>query len=244
MRSRAPSLLPARTPAFAPAPNLMSLSSPPRPTAPWDRKTFVLPGDPPVGNAESIAAAAGISESAFNNYPAYSNIAGGVYEGVTVSMDEAIQIETACFIATLESPPALAMIRTVFRSHSAVRRGLSSSPSSSGDVARKVAVLGAGMMGAGIAYSLAKAGIETILIDVSQEAASKGKAYSEKLLDRQIAKEQCTREAAQALLSKIAPTADYRQVNGADLPIETVFRDFCVKAEDTFRVLPHLSPAI
>lgn len=210
------------------------------PVAPWDRENFALPGGLPAGNAESIAAAAGISESALNNYPAYANIARAVYEGVAVSMDEALQIETACFLATLQSPPALAMIRTLFRSHPALRKGPSPSSASSVVAARKVAVLGAGMMGAGIAYSLAKVGVETVLVDVSQEAADRGKAYSETLLDRLVAKGLYTRDAADTLLSNIVPTADYGQVAGADVLIETVFEDVAIKAEATSRALAHL----
>ena len=171
--------------------------------APWDRKGFVLPGGGPYsesGNAEFIAAAAGVAKSGLGNYPARMNIARAVYEGVQVPMDAAIVIETRYFVATLQTPTARAMIRTQFGSLPALRRGESRPAGFDRRALGKVAVLGAGMMGAGIAYVLAKAGIETVLIDVSLDAAEKGKAYSSKLLDRLVAKGAAARESADATL--------------------------------------------
>lgn len=204
--------------------------------APWDRPNFTLPGGLPQDGPEAVAAAAGVSESAFRNYPALANIARAVHGGVSVSMDEAIKLETEYFLSTLQSPQALAMVRTLFRSHSALKKG----SKQTAQAVAKVAVLGAGMMGAGIAYSLARAGISTILIDISQEAADKGKAYSEKLLDRMVAKGQSTREAADAILAKIVPTPDYAKTAGADLLIETVFEDVAIKEEATRKALSYL----
>ncbi|WP_174286239.1 3-hydroxyacyl-CoA dehydrogenase NAD-binding domain-containing protein [Sphingomonas bacterium] len=215
------------------------------PVAPWDRKDFALPGGGPYsesGNAEFIAAAAGVAKSGLGNYPARMNIARAVYEGVQVPMDAAIVIETRYFVATLQTPAARAMIRTQFGSLPALRRGESRPAGIERGPLRKVAVLGAGMMGAGIAHVLAKAGIETVLIDVSVEAAQKGKAYSTKLLDRLVAKGTTSRESAGTLLERIRPSGDYAAVTGSDAVIETVFEDVSVKAEATAKALAHLGP--
>ena len=213
--------------------------------APWDRKDFALPGGGPYsesGNAEFIAAAAGVAKSGSGNYPAKMNIARAVYEGVQVPMDAAIVIETRYFVATLQTPTARAMIRTQFGSLPSLRRGESRPAEVERLPLRKVAVLGAGMMGAGIAYVLANAGIETVLLDVSLDAAEKGQAYSSKLLDRLVAKGLISRESADALLERIRPTDDYAAVAGSDAVIETVFEDVSVKAEATAKALVHLAP--
>ena len=213
--------------------------------APWDRKGYVLPGGGPYsesGNAEFIAAAAGVAKSGLGNYPATMNIARAVYEGSQVPMDAAIVIETRYFVATLQTPTARAMIRTNFGSLPALRRGAARPADVVKRELRRVSVLGAGMMGAGIAYVLAKAGIETVLIDISVEAADRGKDYSRKLLDRQVSKGTTSRESADALLGRIAVTADYAAVAGSDAVIETVFEDADVKAEATAKALAHLAP--
>ena len=215
------------------------------PVARWDRKGFAQPGGGPYsesGNAEFIAAAAGVAKAGLGNYPARMNIARAVYEGVQVPMDAAIVIETRYFVATLQSPPARAMIRTLFGSLPALRKGAGRPAGTERRPLRRVAVLGAGMMGAGIAYVLAKAGIETALIDVSSDAADRGKDYSRKLLDRLVAKGTTSRADADALLARILPTADYAQVAGSQAVIETVFEDLAVKAEATAKALAHLDP--
>lgn len=215
------------------------------PVAPWDRTHFTLPGGGPYsesGNAEFVASAAGVAKSGLGNYPARMNIARAVYEGVQVPMDAAIVIETRYFVATLQSPAARAMIRTMFGSLPALRRGPARARGADRRNMQQVAVLGAGMMGAGIAYVLAKAGVDTALIDVSLQAAERGKEYSRKLLDRAIAKGTTSRDFADELLARIRPTADYAAVAGSDAVIETVFEDIAVKAEATGKALAHLAP--
>ena len=217
------------------------------PVAPWDRKDFMFPGGRPYsesGNAEFIAAAAGVAKSGLGNYPALMNIARAVYEGVQLPMDSAIVVETRYFVATLQSPTARAMIRTQFKSLPALRRGPAATKGEESRSIRKVAVLGAGMMGAGIAYVLAKAGLETVLVDVSVEAAENGKDYSRKLLDRLISKGKTSREAADLVLERIFPSDDYASVAGSDAVIETVFEDVSVKAEATRKALAHLAPNV
>ena len=215
------------------------------PVAPWDRKDFMFPGGRPYsesGNAEFIAAAAGVAKSGLGNYPALMNIARAVYEGVQLPMDSAIVVETRYFVATLQSPTARAMIRTQFKSLPALRRGPARAAGQQHRMLRKVAVLGAGMMGAGIAHVLAMAGIQTALIDVSVEAAEKGKDHSRKLLERLISKGSITRESADAVLQRIDPTDDYAAVANSDAVIETVIEDIAVKVEATRKALSQLSP--
>jgi 3-hydroxyacyl-CoA dehydrogenase / enoyl-CoA hydratase / 3-hydroxybutyryl-CoA epimerase len=208
------------------------------PVARWDREGFSLPGGVPESalTVSSLAAIAGIPAERIANYPAVANILAAICEGVALPMSEAIRVETRYFLRTLETPQAKAMIRTVFRSLPALRKGTAGPV----EPIRRAAVLGAGMMGAGIAYSLAKAGIDTVLLDVSDEAAAAGKAYSEKLLTRLTAKGGVTLDAADALLGRIMPTSDYTRVAGADLLIETVFEDVTAKGEATAKALAYL----
>jgi 3-hydroxyacyl-CoA dehydrogenase / enoyl-CoA hydratase / 3-hydroxybutyryl-CoA epimerase len=197
------------------------------PVAPWDKADFVpllgeavLPDPDPNGN-----------------YPALTNIARAVDTGMRLPIDEAIVIETQLFLETLHSPQAKAMIRTLFGSPPSLRKGraITTVPP-----VTKVAVLGAGMMGAGIAHVLAKAGITTVLVDTTRAAAENGKDYSVKLLERLVPKGLITRERADALLDHIVPTDDYADVAGSDMLIETVFEDIAVKAEATRKALAHL----
>jgi 3-hydroxyacyl-CoA dehydrogenase/enoyl-CoA hydratase/3-hydroxybutyryl-CoA epimerase len=215
------------------------------PVAPWDRKDFVFPGGGPyheTGNAAFIASAARVAKSTLGNYPAQANIARAVYEGVQVPMDKAIVIETRYFVQTLQSPQAKAMIRTLFGSYPALRRRPDAASESEPRSIRKVSVLGAGMMGAGIAYVLAQAGVHTVLLDVSTDAAEKGKDYSRRLVDRMTAKSALNRADGDALLSRIQATDDYAALWGSDAVIETVFEDIQVKAQVTRKALRHLAP--
>ncbi|WP_174292890.1 3-hydroxyacyl-CoA dehydrogenase NAD-binding domain-containing protein, partial [Sphingomonas bacterium] len=212
------------------------------PVAPWDRPDFVLPGG--VDGAEIEAAVAKVAATWGEHYPAQRNIVRAVREGVTVPMDAAIEIETRYFIDTLQSPQAKAMIRTLFGSYPALRKGAARPEIGTRRTVWRVGVLGAGMMGAGIAYGLAKAEIDTVLVDVSLAAAEKGKNYARGVLDRQVAKGTVTRAAANAILSRIVPTQDYGAVAGVQVLIETVFEDVAVKAEATGRALAQAGPDI
>ena len=210
------------------------------PVARWDRKGFELPGGGPftaTGNPLFIAAAAGVAKATLGNYPAQSNIARAVYEGVQVVMDRAIEIETRYFVATLQSPQARAMLRTQFFSHPALRKA---APAAAPRTLAKAAVLGAGMMGAGIAHVLAKAGVEVALVDLTQEAAEKGREHSRKLAARLVDRGAMTAEAAAALVGRIHATDDYAATAGCELAVETVFEDMDVKGEATRRALEHL----
>jgi 3-hydroxyacyl-CoA dehydrogenase/enoyl-CoA hydratase/3-hydroxybutyryl-CoA epimerase len=214
--------------------------------APWDRKEFKIPGGGPYSPATAqvfIMGNAMLRKQSFGNYPAQINIMQAVYEGLQVPIDAALRIESRYFAKTLSTPQARAMIRTLFLSMDSLGKGAARPDVAEKFVARKVAVLGAGMMGAGIAYVQAMAGIETVLIDVSQEAAEKGLAYSARLLDRAVSRGRMTREKADGVLALITPTTDYALVDGSDLVVEAVFEDRALKAESTRRAEAHLGVA-
>jgi 3-hydroxyacyl-CoA dehydrogenase/enoyl-CoA hydratase/3-hydroxybutyryl-CoA epimerase len=206
------------------------------PVQPWDKKGAKIPGGGPYapGVADAIAVATAMSRKQyFGNYPAQENILSAVYEGTQVPYDAAMRIEIRYFIKTLRSPQAKAMMRSLFLSPKQIKAGANRPTDIPVRQFTKAAVLGAGLMGAGVAYVQAAAGIETVLIDRTQEAADKGKAYSVKATDKAVARGQMTQVQADALLARILPTTDYAQVAGSDIVIEAVFEDRTVKADVT-----------
>ncbi|WP_066826382.1 3-hydroxyacyl-CoA dehydrogenase NAD-binding domain-containing protein [Sphingomonas mali] len=208
------------------------------PQARWDRRDFVLPGGTPYsadGNPVFIQSAAIAARRSQGNYPAIGNIAHALYEGAQVPIDRALQIETRYFVATLQSPQAKAMIRTLFHSHPALAKAEDRPVAPPPASYRVIGVLGAGMMGAGIAFVSAEAGLDVILIDTSREAAERGKAYARSVLDRRVAKGIIAQEAADAIVARIRPSDDYGDLAPCDLVVETVFEDREVKGEATRR---------
>jgi 3-hydroxyacyl-CoA dehydrogenase/enoyl-CoA hydratase/3-hydroxybutyryl-CoA epimerase len=206
------------------------------PVARWDKKEFKIPGGGPYhpsGIQMFLMGNAMVRKSTYGNYPAQMNILKAVYEGLQVPMDAALRIESRYFVKTYNTPQARAMIRTLFISLQALNKGASRPKTYAASDAKKVAVLGAGMMGAGIAYVQAMAGIETVLIDTTQEAADKGKAHVASLLDKRVSKGRMTREKADGVLALVTPTTDYAHVHGSDLVVEAVFENREVKAEVT-----------
>jgi 3-hydroxyacyl-CoA dehydrogenase/enoyl-CoA hydratase/3-hydroxybutyryl-CoA epimerase len=203
------------------------------PVAPWDKKDFKLPGGGPYtpgGSQVFVMGNAMLRKQSYGNYPAQLNLMKAVYEGVQVPMDAALRIETRYFLKTLMTPQAKGMIRTLFLSLQELGKGSGRPAGFPAYDVRKVAVLGAGMMGAGIAYVQAMAGIETVLIDQSQEAADKGKGYAKALVDKAVSRGKMTAEKGEGVMALIHPTTDYAQVKGADLVIEAVFENREVKA--------------
>ena len=158
-----------------------------------------------------------------------------VYEGVQVPMDAALRIETRYFIKTLMTPQAQAMIRSLFLSKQELDKGAVRPAGVPKSDAKKVTVLGAGMMGAGVAYVQVMAGIETVLIDQTQEAADKGKAHVEELLKKRLSRGQMTQEKFDATLALVTATTDYELIKGSDLVIEAVFENREIKADVTKR---------
>ncbi|MEM7302530.1 MAG: 3-hydroxyacyl-CoA dehydrogenase NAD-binding domain-containing protein [Pseudomonadota bacterium] len=207
-----------------------------KPQQPWDVKGFKLPGGPVYSAAGAQlfpAANAHYRKETFDNYPGARAIMKCVYEGLIVPFDTALKIESRYFAHVLQTTEAASMIRSLFMSMQELNKGARRPADVPANEIKKVGVLGAGFMGAGIAYVTAKAGIEVVLIDQSQEAADKGKSYSADLMDKAISRRRATAEDKEALLSKITATTDYDTLSDADLIVEAVFEDADVKAKVT-----------
>ncbi|HRO32148.1 MAG TPA: 3-hydroxyacyl-CoA dehydrogenase NAD-binding domain-containing protein [Brevundimonas sp.] len=212
---------------------------------PWDEKGFKLPGGGPyhpAGIQNFLVGNAMIKKQSYGNYPAVLNLMKAVYEGVQVPMDAALRIETRYFIKTLMTPEAQGMIRSLFLSKQELDKGAVRPAGVPKSDPKKVTVLGAGMMGAGIAYVQALAGIETILIDRDQEAADKGKAHVEELLKKRLSRGQIDQAKYDALLASVTATTDYDLIKGSDLVIEAVFENREIKADVTKRAEAQLAP--
>ncbi|MEM9740417.1 MAG: 3-hydroxyacyl-CoA dehydrogenase NAD-binding domain-containing protein [Pseudomonadota bacterium] len=209
----------------------------PKAKAPWDEKGFKMPGGqvhrhPGAGQVATMANAMLMAKT-YGNYPAQKNILSCVYEGQQVPIDAALRIETRYFLNTQQRPEAKAMIRSLFLSMQELGKGASRPADFSKYELNKVAVIGAGLMGAGIAYEQARAGIETVLVDVSIENAEKGKDYSRRLVEKAVKRGKMTQEKGDALLARIHPSADYNDFKGADLVVEAVFENPELKAKIT-----------
>jgi len=202
--------------------------------APWDVEGFRLPGGPvysKMGMMTFPAANAIYRRETYDNYPAARAIMQCVYEGLQLPIDAALRVESRYFAKVLRSPEAAAMIRSLFVSMQELNKGARRPADVPATKLKRIGVLGAGFMGAGIAYVTAQAGIEVVLIDRDQASADKGKAHSEKLISDQINKGRAAAADRDALLARITPTADYAALSSCDLVIEAVFEDRKVKAE-------------
>ncbi len=172
-------------------------------------------------------------------YPAAKAMLSAIYEGALVSFDTALRIEARWFTQVLLNPSSAAMIRSLFLNKQALEKG-ASRPDQPDQTVRKLGVLGAGMMGAGIATVAANAGIEVVLIDRDQAAADKGRTHAEGWLDDGIKRRRTTPEKKAEVLARITATPDYAALAGCDMVIEAVFEDPAVKAEATRRAEAHL----
>lgn len=205
---------------------------------PWDDKGYKMPGGAPyhpAGFMTFVGANAMVAGKTMGVYPAAKELLGAVYEGALVPFDTALKIEARHFTTLLMNPSSTAMIRSLFINKEALEKG-ANRPKVADQAVRKVGIIGAGMMGAGIAYVSANAGIEVVLIDAAQEAADRGKAYSEGLLDKGIARKKVTAEKKAEVLGRIHATTDYAALAGCDLIVEAVFEDPKIKADVTRRV--------
>ena len=205
---------------------------------PWDDKGYKMPGGTPyhpAGFMTFVGANAMVAGKTMGVYPAAKALLGAVYEGAMVPFDTALKIEARHFTSLLMNPSSTAMIRSLFINKEALEKG-ANRPSVADQTVKKVGIIGAGMMGAGIAYVSANAGIEVVLIDAAQEAADRGKAYSEGLLDKGIQRKKVTAERKAEVLGRIHATTDYAALARCDLIVEAVFEDPKVKAEVTAKV--------
>lgn len=200
---------------------------------PWDQKGYKIPG----GSPSNPAFAANLPAFPANlkkqlkgtNLPAPINIMSAAVEGAQVDFDNALKIEGRYFVDLATGPVAKNMMKAFFFDMQAINKGGSRPEGFPKYQAKKLGVLGAGMMGAGIAYSAMRAGMEVILKDISLEAAEKGKAYSANLLEKQVSRGRLTPEKRDAQLALIKPTADAKDLAGCDLVIEAVFENQALK---------------
>lgn len=210
---------------------------------PWDKKGFKIPGGnimhPSVAQVAMIAPQM-LKQKTRGLMPAPESIVETAVEAVTVGFDAALTIESRKLAYLVTTPQAKNMISTLFFQLNQVNGGASRPQGFEESKVKKVGVIGAGMMGQGIAYVAAKAGIEVVLKDMSMEAAKKGKAYSEKLLDKAISRGRSDDTKKAALLNLITPTDKDETLAGCDLVVEAVFEDMGLKHKITKDCEPQL----
>ncbi len=208
----------------------------PNAKAPWDDPKFKLPSGK-VFSATGMMiwppANAIYRRETFDNYPAAKAILMSVFEGLQLPMDLALAVESKHFANILLSKEAHAMIRSLFLSMGELNKGARRPADVPATKLKKLGVLGAGLMGAGIAYVSANAGLDVVLIDRDQESADKGKAYSDRVISGLIAKGRARAADKDAVLARITATPDYAALKDCDLVVEAVFEDREVKAEAT-----------
>jgi len=217
----------------------------PEAAQPWDAKGYKIPGGTPStpSLAQNLPAFPANLRKQIKgaNYPAPHHIMAAAVEGAQVDFDTASEIEGRYFVDLVTSQVAKNMIQAFFFDLQRVNGNRGRAEDVEPFSSRKVVVLGAGMMGAAIAYVSAKAGIDVVLKDVSLEAAERGKGYSKALVDKAVQRGRSTQEQADELLGRITPTADAAVAGGADLVIEAVFEDPAVKAEVFAEIEPFLA---
>ncbi|WP_306311205.1 3-hydroxyacyl-CoA dehydrogenase NAD-binding domain-containing protein [Streptomyces hydrogenans] len=233
----------ASTPEEMMAKAIAFIDTHPESAQPWDVPGYRIPGGTPSNPkfAANLPAFPANLRKTLNGapYPAPRNIMAAAVEGSQVDFETAQVIESRYFTELVTGQTAKNMIQAFFFDLQAVNSGASRPKGVEKTQVRKVAVLGAGMMGAGIAYSCARAGIEVVLKDVTDEAAAKGKGYSEKLCAKAVARGRTTQEKADALLARITATADPQALAGCDAVIEAVFEDTALKHK-VFQEIQHV----
>ncbi len=208
------------------------------PVKPWDKKGYSNPDAMGLLNLQlagaATASAAQIEAKTQHNYPAPIAILSAVVEGVQLSFDKALSVESKYFARLLTSVEARNIIRTTFVNKGAAEKLARRPQGVSKRKVSKLGVLGAGMMGAGIAHVSAAAGIDVVLIDQDLAAAEKGKGYSAKILAREVERGRRNQDYADTILARINP-GGYADLEGADLVVEAVFEDTAIKADVTRR---------
>ena len=201
----------------------------PKAQQPWDQKGYKIPGGDPKNPKFAVnlpAFPANLKKQLKGaNYPAPLAIMSAAIEGAAVDFDNASLIEGRYFVSLVTSQVAKNMITAFFFNLQAINGGASRPDGIEKFRAEKVGVLGAGMMGAGVAYVTARSGSQVVLKDISAENAQKGKDYSRKLLDKEISKGKMTEEKKEEILGRITATADAKDLDGVDFVIEAVFEN-------------------
>ena len=212
------------------------LMTSPKATQPWDEKGFRIPGGGPLDPRVAPAFVVGTTMllgKTYQNMPAPLAIQSCLYEGCQLPIDKGLRIESKYMTQVTRNPVARSMIRTLFVNKTKAEKGMHRPAGFAPFKCAKLGLIGAGMMGAGIALTAAQRGITVVLIDREQAAADKGKAYAEKALAKQIERGRSTREKADAILARIIPSTDYELLRDADMVVEAVFENRAVKAEVT-----------
>ncbi|MFJ3370594.1 3-hydroxyacyl-CoA dehydrogenase NAD-binding domain-containing protein [Pseudomonas sp. NPDC086251] len=218
----------------------------PQVTQPWDVKGYRIPDGagclaPHATRSfqfgTTLAKAVGAQ-----NYPARLAILSAVFEGTQLPMDKALAVEAKYFGTLLANPVARNLMRTMFINKGAADKLVRRPAAPAKSAVRKLGVVGAGMMGAGIAYVGAAAGVKVMLLDSNADAAARGKDYSRRILDKAVDRGTQTRDKADAILALIEPCADYAAFDGCDLVIEAVFENRDVKASVIGKTEAELSP--
>jgi len=225
--------------ALAPAADVVAaarrwLKESPDPVQPWDKKGFRWPGGAgamhPGAMQTFMAGSALIADKTQHNYPAPISILSSVYEGSIVPFDTGLRIEARYFTRLLQDPVYRNMTRTLFISKGAAEKLVRRPAGVPKSKVTRLGMLGAGMMGAGIAYVSARAGMDVVLLDTTREAADKGKDYSRGLLQKRVDQGRETAAGMAAVLDRIHPTTDYADLEGCELVIEAVFESRDIKA--------------
>lgn len=217
------------------------------PTAvqPWDSKGFKFPGgnalDPRVAPAFVVGNTM-VQASTFHNLPAPQAIQSCLFEGSLLPIDKALRVETKYLLTVAKNPVSNSMVRTLFINKTKAEKGLHRPSGFAPFTCKKLGMIGAGMMGGGIALNAAQRGIAVVLIDREQAAAERGKAYAVKALSRQVERGRMAQDKMDAILARITPSTDYGLLHDADMVVEAVFEDRAVKAEVT-RKLDAVLPA-
>ena len=201
---------------------------------PWDKKGYKITGGTPYTPEGFQLFAAGnamTKDSTKGLYLAQEHILSSIYEGLQVSFEEAMQIEVRHFVYLMTNEQSFNMIRTLFLSKQALEKGARRPQDVPISHFKKIGIVGAGMMGAGIAFVAAKAGIKTILIDVSMEQAQKGKDRIVKITEDLLKKGQFSQKDVDKLCGNVVLSTDLNDLKGVDLVIEAVFEDINIKKE-------------
>ena len=207
------------------------------PVKPWDKKGFKIPEgfDPNTTSTIQVFSIvnAMVAKNTNHNYPAPISIVSSVYEGCQVPIDTGLRIESKYFVKLLRDPVAGNMIRSLFINKQSADKLRARPKGVEKSKVTNLGMLGAGMMGSGIALVSAQAGINVVLLDSTIESATKGKAYTEKYLEKSISLKKMTSEKAKAIIDRIHVTTDYNDLKDCDLIIEAVFENREIKADVT-----------
>lgn len=200
------------------------------------KSNYKIPGgnvQSPKGVQTFLAGTALLVQKVHYNYPAAHAVLRCMYEGLQVPIELGLDIEAKYFARIAQTKEAKNMIRTLFFAMNEANKGAAAPKGVQGRDVKKIGILGAGMMGAGIAYVTAMAGIDVVLKDVSKEKAEKGKDYSRELLKKRVSRGKMSQQQADEVLARIHTTAEAADMQGCDMVIEAVFEDRELKYQVT-----------